>query len=329
MRQLGSQGSNLGFDVQSVACGHYTTPQSIEGGPARSTLSHPPSAAATPEIAPRSRFGHARSPSSSTVSSPIAVLSPHLDDAVLSCWGLLDGPGEVLVVNVFAGVPPDGAPRGWWDALANSGDPRDAMAARLAEDAAALGLAGRTPVNLGFVDRQYRDGDQPTEPIVEALLETLSPSSVVYAPAAIAPQMFDGGHWGYSAHPDHVAVRAAALALRAHGYRAALYADLPHASALGWPGWIKTDEATGRRDDEDGRWEETFTELGIVPEEREANVCRLTRREFARKVAAIRCYATQVPSLEWAFQSVLDEPDLLGYEVVWRLAEQAATPSSS
>jgi hypothetical protein len=39
------------------------------------------------------------------------ILSPHLDDAVLSCWHLLTGPGEVEVINVFAGVPADlGAP---------------------------------------------------------------------------------------------------------------------------------------------------------------------------------------------------------------------------
>ncbi len=36
------------------------------------------------------------------------ILSPHFDDAVLSCWHLLAGAGAVLVVNVFAGEPPAG-----------------------------------------------------------------------------------------------------------------------------------------------------------------------------------------------------------------------------
>ncbi len=37
------------------------------------------------------------------------ILSPHFDDAVLSCWHVLASAGEVLVVNVFAGEPPAGA----------------------------------------------------------------------------------------------------------------------------------------------------------------------------------------------------------------------------
>ncbi len=44
-----------------------------------------------------------------------AILSPHLDDAVLSCWHLLEQPGELIVINVFAGVPEDGGRLAWWD----------------------------------------------------------------------------------------------------------------------------------------------------------------------------------------------------------------------
>ena len=49
------------------------------------------------------------------------ILSPHFDDAVLSCWHLLASAGEVLVVNVFAGEPPAGT-LGWWDELAGASD---------------------------------------------------------------------------------------------------------------------------------------------------------------------------------------------------------------
>jgi hypothetical protein len=49
------------------------------------------------------------------MSKPIAILSPHPDDAVLSCWHLLSDPGEARVINVFAGIPPPGR-TGWWDA---------------------------------------------------------------------------------------------------------------------------------------------------------------------------------------------------------------------
>lgn len=43
---------------------------------------------------------------------PIVIVSPHPDDAVLSCWHLLDDPGQVSVINVFAGVPPTAEPAG-------------------------------------------------------------------------------------------------------------------------------------------------------------------------------------------------------------------------
>ena len=87
------------------------------------------------------------------------ILSPHFDDAVLSCWHVLASAGEVLVVNVFAGEPPAGT-LGWWDELAGATDSAAAVRARIDEDRRALALAGRTAVNLPFLDSQYRQSDQ-------------------------------------------------------------------------------------------------------------------------------------------------------------------------
>src|ERR1700689_2859366 len=39
-------------------------------------------------------------------SAPALVLSPHPDDAVLDCWSLLAGDRDVIVVNLFTGLPP-------------------------------------------------------------------------------------------------------------------------------------------------------------------------------------------------------------------------------
>ena len=45
------------------------------------------------------------------------ILSPHLDDAVLSLWHRLAAAEPVEVVNVLAGIPgPEGGSR-WWDRL--------------------------------------------------------------------------------------------------------------------------------------------------------------------------------------------------------------------
>jgi len=50
-----------------------------------------------------------------------------------------------------------------------------------------------------------------------------------------------------------------------------------------------------------------------------ADVCRLAPDPFAAKVEAVRRYTSQVAVIERAFGRRLDDPTLLGYEVVWRL----------
>ena len=45
------------------------------------------------------------------------ILSPHPDDAVLSLWQVLSGPGEVRVINLFAASPNGTRELGWWDRL--------------------------------------------------------------------------------------------------------------------------------------------------------------------------------------------------------------------
>ena len=160
------------------------------------------------------------------MSADSIILSPHFDDAVLSCWHLLTGTGEVLVVNVFAGEPPAGV-LGWWDRFAGASESAAAVRARIEEDRRALALAGRAHVNLPFLDSQYREADQAPAEIVEALRGVLVAGARIYAPASLG----DG-------HCDHTAVRAAALALRAEGADVTLYADLPHATMLGWPRWV-------------------------------------------------------------------------------------------
>ena len=160
----------------------------------------------------------------------VLILSPHFDDAVLSCWHLLDGPRDAHVVNVFAGMPPPGI-SGWWDRLTGAADSRGRMRERAAEDAAALELAGRRATNLDFLDAQYRDGaPQPADSVRAAIEPLIAPGVEVYAPAALG-----------EVHVDHAVVRDVAVALARDGVRVVLYADLPHAVIGGWPDWAKRD----------------------------------------------------------------------------------------
>ncbi len=236
------------------------------------------------------------------------ILSPHFDDAVLSCWHVLASAGEVLVVNVFAGEPPAGV-LGWWDRLAGASDSATAVRARIEEDREALALAGRTAVNLPFLDSQYRHGDQAPEEIVEALRGVLLADARIYAPASL------GDH-----HRDHTAVRAAALALRAEGADVVLYADLPHATVDGWPRWVLNGGSSSGADPAAERWAAELETTGIPIERMDATAHRLPAEEHAGKLDAVLTYSSQIAPLQQVFGSSLKDPQLLGLEVAWRLA---------
>jgi LmbE family N-acetylglucosaminyl deacetylase len=235
------------------------------------------------------------------------ILSPHFDDAVLSCWHVLTSSAEVLVVNVFAGEPPAGT-LGWWDQLAGATDSVAAVRTRVEEDRQALALAGRRAVNLPFLDSQYRRSDQASGEIVQALRGVLVEGAQIYAPASL------GDH-----HPDHTAVRAAALALRAEGADVTLYADLPHATVFGWPRWV-LDGSSSEADPAGEGWATQLQETGVPVERMVAATHRLSAKEHAAKLEAVLSYASQTAPLQQVFESSLEDPQLLGLEVDWRLA---------
>ena len=240
------------------------------------------------------------------------ILSPHPDDAVLSLWHLLRAPESASVLTVFNG-PPDGDPApGWWDRVTRADDACERAAARAAEDRDALALAGVEPVDLGFVDGQYRDGDQPIEPLAAAIEAGTAPDAELLAPAAL------------DRHRDHVAVRAAALELRARGRRVTLYADVPHANVHGWPAWVTAGRNGSGPEpseflDPEAYWTLALEGSGIHLAELQPNVRRLDDAEDAAKREAVGRYRTQVPALEAEF-AMLTRPEVLRYEVTWPLS---------
>jgi len=241
------------------------------------------------------------------MSPDAVVLSPHFDDAVLSCWHVLASAGQVLVVNVFAGVPPAGT-LGWWDRLGGATDSAAAVRTRVVEDRRALAGTGRATVNLPFLDGQYREGDQAPGEIVQALRGVLGAGAQIYAPASL------GDH-----HPDHTAVRTAALALRAEGAEVTLYADVPHATVFGWPRWV-LDGSPSEADPAGEGWASQLQETGVPVELMVAETHRLSPKEHAAKLEAVLTYSSQTAPLQQVFESSLEDPQLLGLEVDWRLA---------
>ncbi len=242
--------------------------------------------------------------------STVAILSPHPDDAVLSLWHVLAGDGDVQVITLFNGPPDSPVELGWWDRITRAGDAHTRADERAGEDREALALAGREPVNLGFVDGQYRDGPQDVDAVAEAIARSVPAGALLLAPAAL------------DKHRDHVATRDAALLLAKRGHPVSLYADVPHATLHGWPAWVN---GSGPREylDPEEYWELATEGSGISLREHSPDVHTLADDADARKREAIRCYRTQVEALELEFGLFL-RPEVLRHEVIWRLEEASA-----
>jgi LmbE family N-acetylglucosaminyl deacetylase len=106
------------------------------------------------------------------VPGPLLAVSPHLDDVVLSCAGLIASVPGATVITVFAGYPP-GRPESLregitpWDAASGFALGDDVVSIRRDEDRAALAHLGAVPLWLDFLDSQYTT--QPaTVPVIAA-----------------------------------------------------------------------------------------------------------------------------------------------------------------
>jgi LmbE family N-acetylglucosaminyl deacetylase len=232
------------------------------------------------------------------------VLSPHLDDAVLSAWAVLSRAGETTVVNVFAGVPSPGPPKRC-DLLVRARDSRALVEARRAEDRDALATAGRTPVNLDFLDEQYRSVDPGPAELAAALAARVPQAAALHAPA------------GIRRHRDHEIVRDLALELgRRAGVPVVLYADLPYAAHYGWPAWVTGDEPDDSLDPEVD-WELALEAADVSREHLVAKAIRLDADAVEAKRRALACYRSQFSLLNRGPLGLIDHPRVLPFEVEW------------
>ena len=186
----------------------------------------------------------------------VIVVSPHLDDAVLSLAGLLRAAGSrATVLTVFTESSPHQGLE--WARMAGFADAVEEHAARRQEDRNALHYLG-----CGLHHAGLRSGEL-TPAAVAALLQEATGSSSTGNASGISPQkpLFllpagCGGHevesgfsrlkrrllrtpFGSMAHPEHEQVRDgfwASLAVQA--FRVGFYAELPYA-------WRQTDRIIG------------------------------------------------------------------------------------
>ena len=252
-------------------------------------------------------------------------LSPHLDDAVMSCGGIIhkqaSNGDQVQVLTIFAGEYQDGTPspfalvqHDYW------GNPPRPMPLRRAEDTAALVLLGADAVHLDYLDCVYRAGPDdewlyadeealwqkvhPTDPLAEAGIQKLVDELEALLPAPAQGLVY--APLGVGQHVDHQVVHAAARALQARGYRMAFYEDYPYAMKPG------------------------ATELALAAtgaEEWQVDAVSLAAEDLAAKVSALSYYRSQMyvlfggieamPNRVWAF-AASHSPGAALAERIWR-----------
>ena len=249
--------------------------------------------------------------------SATVVISPHLDDAVLSAWLVLDAQPGTEVVSCFAGIPPEGV-IGLWDSVTGFSSPSQVMMDRRMEDQVALASTKSTHVHLDLLDEQYRQGRPPPSVQLATLLRPcIADAQDVWLPA------------GLGQHRDHVAVRDAGLAAIAHTeQRIHLYGDLPYAAQPAWPAFVAPGcrhfvrrlvlQALGRPQSE-LLWRSALDKADLDLAVSDLVVRKLTRKEWRAKVAAVRKYASQLQALKCGPKHPLRERTLFAYEVYWDL----------
>lgn len=129
---------------------------------------------------------------------PLMIVSPHLDDAVLSCGQLMAGRPDCVVVTVFA-TAPEVAQATPYDVSCGFTDSTWAMAARQDEDDDALRVLGARPVHMRFCDGQYGERDEGDLCNIAAALQEAW--DLLGRPPVMGPVGL--------AHPDHELVAAA------------------------------------------------------------------------------------------------------------------------
>jgi LmbE family N-acetylglucosaminyl deacetylase len=247
----------------------------------------------------------------------VAVVSPHLDDAVLSAWLVLGSSARARVVTCFAGLP-ESLAAGSWDSATGGPGGRSAVELRRSEDRRALARTGSEPVHLDVLDTQYRDPseDDHLPEVLAGLLEPqLRDVEEVWLPAALG------------AHPDHMLTRDAALAATSRHRRRYLYGDLPYAGQPGWPmqltGGVRDVLVHAlsrgmRTPTPSSLWRST---LAAVPGTAwdSARLQRLTPAQRRAKYAAVSEYRSQLAALRCGPRNVLRRRRIFAYEVFWAL----------
>ncbi len=149
----------------------------------------------------------------------VVVVSPHLDDAIMSIGGLIIRMARagqlVRILTVFAGLPTLAGPPSPWDAQRGLIHAADAFAARAAEDVGAAARLGADGLRLPFLDGGYGAARDP-DVIWAAMEPHVADAHLVLVPGVPL------------AHADHRFVTELTAARLHDPARLGFYAEQPY-----------------------------------------------------------------------------------------------------
>lgn len=223
------------------------------------------------------------------------VISPHLDDAALSCGGAIAGLAStgqrVVVATVFTADAPARQPLSWLAQRNHRawGIDENPFAARCIEDMKAISTLGAEPQHLGLLDIIYRvgaggaalyqktvvnvpvhDADMALHfPVLQTKFRSLADQFAGRPLYVLSPLALGG-------HVDHLFVRRAAESV--WGQEQILYyEDFPYAGRSGvLQSWLETEGA-------EKSWHSAQVSL--------------TEKQIANRVASVACYTSQLRGL--------------------------------
>ena len=214
--------------------------------------------------------------------NPILVVSPHLDDAVLSMGQFLAGWPGATVMTVFSGIPEEESVT-TFDVNSGFNNSTQAMMARWNEDERALAVLGSNRIHVGAIDNQYRKDDDVVDVdniirCIKNAIDSLGITNLVM-PLGLA-------------HVDHAITNEACVVIAQNvDIPIWAYEDVP--SRVLWPETVveALDRLKGRK------FKPSLSFLGTGPME--------------SKKEAIACYTSQL----WA----LDQNVIFVPERIWKL----------
>jgi LmbE family N-acetylglucosaminyl deacetylase len=244
-------------------------------------------------------------------------LSPHLDDAVLSCGGIIhqqamSGPPP-LVITLFAGAPAHDVILSSFAQFQHERWGGQTVTGRWAEDQSALVKLGADYVRLNYPDCIYRGQEHvgewyyaseqalfgPVHPAELGLPAELAVSLTEFIPRECDTTLYAPLAAGH--HVDHQLTLAAALILQMQGWRVVGYEDFPYAEKEGALSRALAAQGTDS-------WQPI-----VVP---------LDEADLDVKIRAITCYESQIgvlfESVELISERVRTYAQLVGGERLWQ-----------